>query len=206
MFDIKSTNTEHEDKILIEGLKQGNTAIFNLVFTRFYSSLVLYTTTHEIPEDEAEDIVQDFFFRLWLNRSKIDIHTSLKNYMFVSIKNSCNDYFRHKKTESNIKEALSSDNNNKEPFNDRDFLVESELREIINIAINKLPEKCRKVFILYKFQNMKVDEIAEMENISKRTVETHLGKAYKILREELKAYLPAILVTIIINSIFGQHL
>ena len=152
MFDIKSTNTEYEDKILIEGLKQGNTGIFNLVFTRFYSSLVL-----------------------------------------------------HKKAENNIKETLSL-NNNGEPFNDRDFLVESELREIINIAINKLPEKCRKVFILYKFQNMKVDEIAEMENISKRTVETHLGKAYKILREELKAYLPAILVTIIINSIFGQHL
>ncbi|MBU3808532.1 MAG: RNA polymerase sigma-70 factor [Candidatus Phocaeicola faecipullorum] len=205
MFDIKSTNTEYEDKILIEGLKQGNTGIFNLVFTRFYSSLVLHATMHEIPEDEAEDLVQDFFFRLWLNRAKIDIHTSLKNYMFVSIKNSCNDYFRHKKAENNIKETLSL-NNNGEPFNDRDFLVESELREIINIAINKLPEKCRKVFILYKFQNMKVDEIAEMENISKRTVETHLGKAYKILREELKAYLPAILVTIIINSIFGQHL
>lgn len=205
MFDIKSTNTEYEDKILIEGLKQGNTGIFNLVFTRFYSSLVLHATMHEIPEDEAEDLVQDFFFRLWLNRAKLDIHTSLKNYMFVSIKNSCNDYFRHKKAENNIKETLYL-NNNGEPFNDRDFLVESELREIINIAINKLPEKCRKVFILYKFQNMKVDEIAEMENISKRTVETHLGKAYKILREELKAYLPAILVTIIINSIFGQHL
>lgn len=135
-------------------------------------------------------------------QGKLEIHTSLRNYLFVAVKNNCNDYFRHQKAEQNLHDKIQSQISTEEPTNDDDRLVESELRELINTAINKLPEKCRRVFILYRFKNKKVSEIAEMENITPRTVETHIGKAYKMLRQELKDYLPMFVTSIILSSQF----
>ena len=197
MINISSVNIEAEDKVLIEGIKHGNTAVYDIVFTRFYSALVYHAVMNNVPDDDAEDLVQEVFFKLWLNREKLAIHTSLRNYLFVAVKNNCNDYFRHQKADK-IQSQISTE----EPTNDDDRLVESELRELINTAINELPEKCRRVFILYRFKNKKVSEIAEMENITPRTVETHIGKAYKMLRQELKDYLPMFVTSIILSSQF----
>ena len=202
MINISSVNIEAEDKVLIEGIKHGNTAVYDIVFTRFYSALVCHAVMNNVPDDDAEDLVQEVFFKLWLNREKLEIHTSLRNYLFVAVKNNCNDYFRHQKAEQNLHDKIQSQISTEEPTNDDDRLVESELRELINTAINKLPEKCRRVFILYRFKNKKVSEIAEMENITPRTVETHIGKAYKMLRQELKDYLPMFVTSIILSSQF----
>ena len=200
MINISSANIETEDKLLIEGIKNGNTAVYDIVFTRFYSALVYHAVMNNVPDNDAEDLVQEIFFKLWVNRKKLEIHTSLRKYLFVSVKNSCNDYFRHQKAKQNMQDKILSQIDNEEPMCDDDCLVESELRELINTAINKLPEKCRRVFILYRFKDKKVNEIAEAENITPRTVETHISKAYKILRKDLKTYLPAFVISLILSS------
>lgn len=187
-----------EDKILIQGLAEGNTRIFDYIFLHYYSVLVAYVTKQGITNADAEDIVQDFFIKLWINRSSLTIAESLKNYLFTSIKNKCYDYFRHERVEERAKEIMLLDSEN-EVFTDRDHMAESDLRELINMAIGKLPDKCRKVFIMNRFKHMKPAEIAEVEGVSVRTVEGHIGKAYKLLRKELKPYLPATLITLLLT-------
>lgn len=186
-----------EDKILIQGLAEGNSRIFDYIFLHYYSVLVVYVIKQGIDNAAAEDIVQDFFIKLWINRNSLSITESLKNYLFISIKNKCYDYFRHEKVEEKAKEMLLLDS--EESFNDRDHLAESDLRELINMAIGKLPDKCRKIFIMNRFKHMKPAEIAELEGVSVRTVEGHIGKAYKLLRKELKPYLPATLIALLLT-------
>jgi len=186
-----------EDKILIQGLAEGNSRIFDYIFLHYYSVLVAYVIKQGIDNAAAEDIVQDFFIKLWINRNSLSITESLKNYFFISIKNKCYDYFRHEKVEEKAKEMLLLDS--EESFNDRDHLAESDLRELINMAIGKLPDKCRKIFIMNRFKHMKPAEIAELEGVSVRTVEGHIGKAYKLLRKELKPYLPATLIALLLT-------
>ena len=188
--------TLHE-RILIEGLIEGNVKIYDYLFSYYYSGLVAFATKYVEDKDQAEDIVQEFFFRLWKEREKLSINQSLKSYLFTSVKNRCFDAFRHKEVMNKARDyfknmAVSEDS-------ESDFLVESELRDQINQAIEKLPKKCRQVFVMNRFEGLKPDEIAEKENISVRTVEGHIGKALKLLRNELQPYLPAYILAMLLE-------
>ena len=184
--------------ILIEGLKEGNVRIYDYLFQYYYSGLVVFAQKY-IPEKVlAEDIVQEFFIKLWTNRANFHIETTLKSYFFTSIKNRCIDHIRHEIVKGKAKEHLLA--NAQLHANERDYLIESELMEQINLAIGKLPEVCREIFILNRFEGMKPSEIAKKRGISVRTVETHIGKALKILRKELSGYLPASIVMIILGT------
>jgi RNA polymerase sigma-70 factor (ECF subfamily) len=188
--------SKHEN-ILIEGIREGNEKIFDYVFYLFYSGLVVYANKHVQNEKVAEDIVQDFFVKLWTNRKKICIKQTLKSYAFSSVKNSCIDYFRHEHVKQKNERILTEKAN--KVVDDNDFHIETELREHINAAIEKLPPKCREIFIMNRFEGLKPVEIAGLKNISVRTVETHIGKALKIMKSELRNYLPLSLVALILG-------
>jgi len=189
----------NHESILIEGLKEGNVKIYDYIFHLYYSGLVVFVQKYIPDQDVAEDIVQEFFVKLWINRERVQIETTLKAYFFSSIKNRCIDYLRHEiikgKVEKTLLEKVQS------LTNEHDLLIESELRDQINAAIDKLPPVCREIFIMNRFEGLKPAEIADKKGISVRTVETHIGKALKILRKELSGYLPASLITIILGTI-----
>ncbi len=189
---------QNEDRILIEGLAEGTVKIFDFVFLHYYSGLVAYAMKFGIDKSIAEDIVQEFFFKFWDNRQSINISGSLKNYLFTSIKNRCYDYFRREKVKENIQDTITLEEQDNS-FADKDFLVEGELRERINTAIERLPDKCQKIFIMNRFEGLKPAEIAIAENISVRTVEGHIGKAIKLLRKDLKPYLPAFILAALLS-------
>jgi RNA polymerase sigma-70 factor (ECF subfamily) len=187
------------DTILIEGLKEGNVKLYDYIFHYYYSGLVVFVQKY-IPESNvAEDIVQDFFVKLWINRQRLKIDTTLKAYFFTSIKNRCIDHLRHEimkgKAEKHILEKLQV------VTDEQNLLIESELLERINFAVGKLPPVCREVFMLNRFEGLKPAEIALQKGISVRTVETHIGKALKILRNELSRYLPASFIAIVLETI-----
>jgi RNA polymerase sigma-70 factor (ECF subfamily) len=190
--------SDHE-AILIEGLKEGNVKIYDYIFHFYYSGLVVFVQKYIHDPNIAEDIVQEFFVKLWINRERVQIETTLKSYFFSSIKNRCIDYLRHEiikgKAEIKLLENLKS------VTDDNNLLIESELRDQINAAIDKLPPICREIFIMNRFEGFKPAEIADKKGISVRTVETHIGKALKILRKELSGYLPASLVAIVLGTI-----
>ncbi len=181
------------EKILTDGLKEGNTRIFDYLFHYYYSGLVVFSFRFVGDMDAAEDIVQDFFFRLWLNRKGLDIRQSVKSYFFSSVKNKSLDFLKRKKTGGNIEKEIAYARSGM-LAEEQDLLAQSELEERINEAIGKLPDKCRKIFVMNRFEGIKPAEIAKCENISVRTVEGHIGKAIRILRTELEHFLPSFLI------------
>ena len=157
--------------------------------------LVIFSCKYVKDKDVAEDLVQDLFFHLWLNHKKLDIKQSLKSYFYSAVKNRSLDYLKRKRVGEKIENEmkyLRSD-----LLDEPTLFVQSELEEYIRKALDKLPQKCKKVFLMNRFEGIKPAEIAKMENISVRTVEGHIGKAIKILRTELKPYLPTFLIMII---------
>lgn len=188
---------KHE-KILTEGLKEGNPQIFDYIFHYYYSGMVVFAMKYVNEKSIAEDIVQDFFVQLWIKREKIDINTSLKSYFFVSLKNRCIDYLRKKeKQNSTTTDAIGEIG---KLTDERNLLIESELRNHINTAIDKLPPACREIFIMNRFEGLKASQIAEKRGTSIRTVETQIARALKIMRKELAPYLPACIIVLITGA------
>lgn len=140
----------------------------------------------------SEDLVQDVFFNLWKNRKSLEIRTSTRNFLVTNVKNSCIDYLRRKEVEARYTAAQSQ--NSDSMYDTEDLYIISELEENINKALAKLPDKIRIVFEMNRFQDLTYAEIAQQKEISVKTVEAYMTKALKHLREELKDYLPFILL------------
>jgi len=172
---------------LIVRLRHGDQTAFELLFHFYYPGLVLYSTQYLADQAEAEEIVQDFFVRLWQKHQQLIPGDTLKNYLFSSVKNSSLNFLKHKKIEE--KYILEMVNLSKHHLvYDTDLYVESGLQDKIKSCIGSLPEQCRKIFVMNRIQGMKNDEIALELDISKRTVETQISKALKVLRFQLKDY------------------
>ena len=188
------------EAILVEGLAEGNVKIYDYLFHYYYSGLVSFAMKYVDEKEVAEDIVQEFFYKLWINKETLKITNTLKPYFFTSVKNRCLDHIRKQEVRVKAKDYLINLDQN-EVEDEQHFLVESELRERIFEALNKLPEKCRRVFVMNRFDGLKPIEISEREQISVRTVEGHIGKALKILRQELKPYLPEFIIVLILEGL-----
>lgn len=194
-------NHNVQEKVLLNGLIEGNTQIYDYLFHFYYSGLVAFAIRYVHEKDAAEDIVQDFFYKLWMNRENLRISKTIKVYFFTSIKNACLDHLRHEKVKDKARELILHQSQ-QEDLDESRLLVESELRDRINQAIDNLPDKCRQIFIMNRFEGLKASEIAEKENLSVRTIEGHIGKALKMLRTDLSPYLPAYMITLL----FEQYL
>ena len=181
------------EKDLILRLKSGDQTAFELLFHFYYPGLVIYSTQFTADRAEAEEIVQDFFVRFWQKHRNILPADSLKNYFFSSVKNSSLNLLKHKKIETKYLKQLNDLSNSHLVYNE-DIYLETELQEKIKKAIDLLPEKCREIFIMSRINGLKNEEIATKLNLSKRTVETQISKALKVLRIELKDYAGLLLI------------
>lgn len=175
------------EKDLIVRLKNGDQNAFELLFHFYYPGLVMYSTQFTADRMEAEEIVQDFFVRFWQRHQQIIPSDSLKSYLFLSVKNGSLNFLKHKKIEEKYIRSMTELSSNHLVY-DPDLYIASELQVKIKNAIDLLPEKCREIFIMSRMRGLKNEEIATELNLSKRTVETQISKALKVLRVELKDY------------------
>lgn len=176
-----------EERILIDRIRSGDQTAFELVFRYYYPGLVIFASQFTLDTSSAEEIVQDFFVRVWERRSGLLSSNSLKSYFFTSVRNRCFNFLKRKKVELEVIGELQALANEHLLF-DPDIYVASELQEKIRQAVDALPERCREIFVMSRFKGMKNDEIAENLNLSKRTVETHISNALTFLRRDLKEY------------------
>lgn len=178
-----------DEPYLISRLKQQDKIVFNFIFSYYYSGLCVYAKQFIRSTETAEDIVQDFFVSLWIKAPDITINDSLRSYLFSSVKNRCLDIIRHNKVREKYEEDIIVES--REALNDSySYFVESELREAVNKSLEKLPPRCREVFSLSRYYGKSNQQIAEKLGLSKRTVELQISNALKILRVELKPFLP----------------
>jgi len=176
-----------KEEILIQRLINDDQTAFELLFRYYYPGLVVYASRIIGDKDEAEEIVQDFFVRLWRGRKEIRKANTLKNFFFTSVKNRSLNYLKKEKINEKILQKLQN-LVEKERLYQPDLFVESEIQARVKQAFKKLQPRTNQIFKLSRYEGLTNDQIAESLNISKRTVETQISNALKILRGELKDY------------------
>lgn len=180
----------------VTGLRNSDELVFEKVFKGYYEVLCNYANTIICNIDEAEEIVQNTYLTIWDKRDKLDIHTSIKSYLYKAVYNNCLNWMKHYRVQQKHVEAtrhqtvLYIDDSSEQ-------LLGIELEQQIGLAINSIPKKCRTVFKLSRFENLTYSEIADQLNLSVKTVDNHMIKALKILREKLKDYLPLFLLLLL---------
>ncbi|MCU0361980.1 MAG: RNA polymerase sigma-70 factor [Bacteroidales bacterium] len=164
-------------------IRNGDAAAFESLFRSSYVSLVRYGLTIIKDKDTAEEIVQDLFFRLWQERNKIRIESSLNGYLFRSVHNRCLHHIEHLRVvERHAEEALYT--NNETAATPSELLIHKEMQSRIASVLEKLPERCGQIFCLSRFEGLKYSEIAERLAVSVKTVEANMGRALKEFRKE----------------------
>jgi RNA polymerase sigma-70 factor (ECF subfamily) len=189
-----------EEQYLINGLKTRNQIVFDFIFHYYYSGLCAFCEKMVNNQAAAEDIVQNLFVTLWLKNQQLEINTSLKSYLFTAVRNRSLDYLKQVKRKNKKLASMSAMDTLPENLSTLWF-AESELREIINKSLEKLPPRCREIFILSRFEGMKNQEIASRLGLSQRTVELQIYHALKKMRIELKNYLPLSIFFFLLHEI-----
>ncbi len=166
--------------------------LFEQLFREYFSPLCNFALGYVNDLDTAKEIVQEVFINLWDKKDSITSDKSVKAYLFTSVRNRCLNYIRdHKKFRSYVLDVELEDY---EMVFENNSMTQTETQIKIQQAIEKLPEKCRQVFQLSRFDELKYKEIAEKMGISIKTVEAQVSKALKILREELKELIISMLL------------
>lgn len=136
---------------------------------------------------DAEEIVQDVFLKIWEKREEINIQSSLKAYLFISIRNKAYEFHRKRKVLPNIiSDDLIPNNLPSNKWYEEDRGRVKELESALNSALSALPEKCRQVFLMSRQDSLTYKQIASQLDISVKTVENHMGKALKTLYVSIK--------------------
>ncbi len=164
---------------------------FEMVFRDYYKPLVRYGNTFLKDSDETEDVVQEVFVSLWEKRTELDIHTSIRAVLYKSVQNACLNKIKHFKVRSAYAEDWKATQQVEETS---DSVQVNELNDRIQLAIDNMPEQCGRIFKMSRFEQLRYQEIADELGLSVKTVENQMGKALKIVREELKDYLPLLIL------------
>lgn len=183
-------HTQDTELLLWSTVVNDDEKAFEKLFSLFYPSLAVYARRYIEEQAIREDIVQDVFVALWESRKNLVIKTSVRSYLILSVRNHCLNYLKKEGLSRQYQEFIST----KESINDDDVYLLSELYDLFEKALNKLPETYRIVFEMHRFEGKNYDEIARELNISVRTAKRYKSQVVEILKNELKDYLPLLVL------------
>jgi len=176
----------YSDIELLYFIQKGDKSAFETLFRDNYRPMVAYAFRFFGQMEPSENAVQDIFLKLWQKRAELKITTSLKNYLFRSVRNLCINRLEHQRIVSSYQKYIIRTESERNLYDD--FFIEVGLRERIESAIRNLPDKRQKIFRMAREEGLKYKEIADKLKISVKTVEVQMGLAFKQLRENLKEY------------------
>jgi len=174
-------------ELSLKRIQSGDLKEFEKLFKELYSPLCSFASKILLDKDKAEEIVQDIFYGIWKNKEKLDIRISFKSYLYRAVQNNCLQVIQHHQVEDKYKQHVV---NNVEEFQ-IDPMQEMELEEmnlVIEQTLESLPERCRQIFSMSRFEGLKYKDIAQQLDISIKTVEANMGKALQAFRQNLKQY------------------
>lgn len=187
---LSTLTDKTNDEVLFQRIQAGDTKAFDVLFMRYYPLLCAYAKQF-VDFNDGQEIVQDVMVWFWENSSMQVIESSPKNYLFKAVKNRCLTLINRNELKQRIVETLSA--NKQALYEDPDFYIVEELMKNIEAALSRLPESYREAFEMNRFQNMTYNEISQKLNISPKTVDYRIQQALKLLRIELKDYLPLLM-------------
>lgn len=174
-----------EEKKLAILIQQGDKKAFKKAFDIYYAGLVSYGTHLIKNQESSRDLVQEIFLKLWKNRDKLSIQSSLKSYLFSAINNAALNYIRHER----ITQAFEEQSISTWIYDDQHQIhVNPFLQEALKKAIDKLPPKARQCFTLTQIDGLSIKEAAKSLALADKTVENQLARSRKILQQKLKSY------------------
>lgn len=179
------------EKKILSRIKKGDIKQFEILFKEYYEMLCHFGVKYVKNIEQSEEVVQDTFYNIWKNKETLNITTSLKSYLFTAVRNNCLQVLRTRSLDVKYENYYKSHYVN-ESISPSDELNAKELSNIINKALNSLPERCREIFKMSRYEGLKYHEIAERLSISIKTVEANMGKALKHFRAYLKEYAEAV--------------
>lgn len=172
---------------------------FEKLFKEHFTGLCYFAQKYLGDLDSSKEVVHNVFIKIWENRAEFDFEKPAKSYLFTSVYNRSLNVLRDNKKFINPDEGEAHEAA-LETGEFTDTMEVAELEGRIKMAIQKLPEKCREVFELNRFEGKKYAEIAEHLNISIKTVESQMSKALKVLKTELKDYIYLFLLLLLKNN------
>lgn len=182
-------------------IKLGDEQAFELLFRKFYVRLCAFSNKFLNDPEEAKEIVQDVFAKIWEGRELIDPEDSLKSYLFKIAQNHSINRLRKIKVESRYTEIYKLIYLEQFHYSTHETLLAKELEDNVARAVGKLPVECRKIYELSRTKGLKYREIADNLNISVKTVEAQMSKALRCLRIELSEYLKFLIILSILHNL-----
>ena len=175
-----------------------NKSAFEEVFKTYFKPLTAFAYKFVKDADDAKSIVHDVFMKLWEKKETIDMSKSVKSYLFTSVNNRSLNFIRDHKKFTN--EEFILENQHDDHWEVSDELSAVDIQKKVDSTLNNISPKAKQVFIMSRNEGLKYREIAEKLNISIKTVETHMSTALKELRKNLKEYLTALILFLIMNT------
>jgi len=177
----------YSDEELMQEMKAGNMFAFDIIYKKYCKRLYKFGYSILKTQEETENLIQDVFLNLWENRHKVEKDSSVKSYVFTIAYNSAISILRKKARETTFIEYLKSlQVVNEEPSNVE--LEYNELTKKLDEIVQALPKRQKEVYRLHRVEGLKYNEIAERLGISVNTIENHMGRALKTIREKLRNY------------------
>ncbi|WP_422351104.1 RNA polymerase sigma factor [Flagellimonas sp.] len=194
-----------EKELLTIGLRRGDETAYKNLYKTYYESLVWYCHTLTNDLQRAEDVVQNVLIKIWLNRDKIEITTSLKSYLYRAV---FNEFVKERdKLKLHDKMLMELKREALDYMVELDGEILKEKLKLLENAIDQLPKKRKKVFLLNKREGYKYREIAEELNLSEKTVEKHISRSMKQIRD-IMCYSPPKIFVLFFEKIlqYRRHL
>lgn len=180
------------EKWLVNKFKDGDPSAFETIFKSYHQELLTYARGLIGDTHVSEDIVEELFIWLWENRKAVKVNTSLHSYLNKIVHNRCLNYLKHQKVKQKyLKENLQLIKQEEQWQEDyiefyKNHPSATDMEKKISEEIEKLPEQCRKIFIMNRMEGFKYREIAEKLNLSLSTVKNQMSIALKKLKEGLE--------------------
>lgn len=174
--------------------------VFEKLFKKYYEGLCQYCLRFVKQEEVAEEIVQDVFVKLWQLEKELKVHTSLKAYLYTSVKNGALNYLKSPYARQQFEGHKTSDFELLIDSTTQNLLDYEELTKLVGEAVERLPQQCRTIFEMSRSGGHTYQEISEKLNIAPKTVENQMGIALKKLKAHLHTYWDLLVILLVMLS------
>lgn len=188
----------NKEEVLIQKIQKGSSRAFKVLMETYFKELASFAYQYVKSSHIAKDVVQDVFANIWERKEAWEPTKSVKKYLYQSVENEALKKVRDKKTENKYLEAYANEEDRK--MTPKEFDKESQFKQAVQKAIKELPDRARMAYTLHRRDGLTYKEIAEIMEISHRTVESQISRALKILQNKLSSYLPVLLMASLLIS------